>query len=504
MLIGYGFLQSKYGDKVLPLQRPARTSLVPSITRGESGELLVPKKMSIPESDVLGHLLFALKHEGTNLQVLAEVLPRIEPNALLAELERSPGSAYLRKACFLWEQFTGKALNLQFAVGGNYTDLFDETLYVTGATRKHPKWRVNYNGLGGLHYCPVVRKTPRVASGIQSDFIEQTNRYLASVDVAAVERALSWAYLSETKSSFDIEREAADETKAQRFVRILHEAHRREPLTEDYLVSLQNEAVIAARDRECVFREDQNWLQARGLRGPGAVTYVPPAPALCHDLMSHLMEFANQAPQSDLDPIVRASIASFGFVYLHPFMDGNGRLSRFLFHHSLCLSGRLDQGHLLPVSAAMKEHESQYLQVLKEFSAPSRDLWQVMGSVEDSFDFEFQGSSAVYRYWDATSCVEFGFEMAKQALDVHLKQQVQYLENFDAIYRVVNDTYDVRQPVLNALISSAMESRGVVSQNKRKRFRDEVPEEAFALIEAATKRQLRGTSAISKGKGPSS
>ena len=158
----------------------------------------------------------------------------------------------------------------------------------------------------------------------------------------------------------------------------------------------------------------------------------------------------------------------------------------------------------MPVSAAMKEHENRYLQVLKEFSAPSRDLWQVMGSVEDSFDFEFQGSSAVYRYWDATICVEFGFEMAKQALDVHLKEQVRYLENFDEIYRVVNDTYDVRQPVLNVLISSAMDSRGVVSQNKRKRFRDEVSDEAFDLIEAATKRQLRGASAISKGKGPSS
>lgn len=97
MLIGYGFLQSKYGDKVIPLQRPARIAFVPAITCGESGELLVPKKMSIPDPDVLGHVLFALKHEGTNLQVLSEVLPKIEPNALLAELERSPGSAYLRK-----------------------------------------------------------------------------------------------------------------------------------------------------------------------------------------------------------------------------------------------------------------------------------------------------------------------------------------------------------------------------------------------------------------------
>ena len=135
---------------------------------------------------------------------------------------------------------------------------------------------------------------------------------------------------------------------------------------------------------------------------------------------------------------------------------------------------------------------------------PVREFWQVNWIDFEQYRFEFQGSDAVYRYWDATICVEFGFEMAKQALDVHLKEQVRYLENFDEIYRVVNDTYDVRQPVLNVLISSAMDSRGVVSQNKRKRFRDEVSDEAFDLIEAATKRQLRGASAISKGKGPSS
>lgn len=37
-----------------------------------------------------------------------------------------------------------------------------------------------------------------------------------------------------------------------------------------------------------------------------------------------------------VDPLVAAACVSFGFVLIHPFMDGNGRLSRFLFHHQLC------------------------------------------------------------------------------------------------------------------------------------------------------------------------
>jgi Fic family protein len=42
-------------------------------------------------------------------------------------------------------------------------------------------------------------------------------------------------------------------------------------------------------------------------------------------------------------------------------MDGNGRLSRFLFHHALCQSGKLEKGLLLPVSVAMKRNEEDYL-----------------------------------------------------------------------------------------------------------------------------------------------
>lgn len=48
------------------------------------------------------------------------------------------------------------------------------------------------------------------------------------------------------------------------------------------------------------------------------------------------MALANQRPDG-LDPLAHAALVSFAFVFLHPFMDGNGRLSRFLLHHCLGL-----------------------------------------------------------------------------------------------------------------------------------------------------------------------
>jgi len=60
------------------------------------------------------------------------------------------------------------------------------------------------------------------------------------------------------------------------------------------------------------------------------VTYIPPPPEMVPELMNELVTFANSAPR-EVDPIVAASVASFGFVFIHPFMDGNGRLITPLF-----------------------------------------------------------------------------------------------------------------------------------------------------------------------------
>lgn len=50
-----------------------------------------------------------------------------------------------------------------------------------------------------------------------------------------MDRAINWAYLSETDSSFAIEKEVPSQQKSERFVQLLRQAHDRQPLTEDYL-----------------------------------------------------------------------------------------------------------------------------------------------------------------------------------------------------------------------------------------------------------------------------
>ena len=141
---------------------------------------------------------------------------------------------------------------------------------------------------------------------------------------------------------------------------------------------------------------------------------------------------------------MRAALASFGFVFVHPFGDGNGRLSRYLAHYALCQSGALPSGSILPLSAAMRRNELKYLQALKSFSVPARAFWKVTWLDGENFDFEFQGSPSMYRYFDATPCVSFLYEMALEALRKDLKEEVAYLSCYDEVVRRVNDRYDIQ------------------------------------------------------------
>jgi hypothetical protein len=478
--IGYQYLCNSLDLTAFGPVRPARLAPVTRILR-QDGNLSVPQKSAPQSAEPLDHLLFALKHEGMELQILAEALPKVEPSALLAELRRTPNGSYIRAACYLWEHFTGQQLSDLPAVGGAIHRLFDPQDYVTGPDQYVSRWRLRFNGLGSLDYCATVRRTERLQEALQGDVLADVDAFVHSLDRSMLERALSWAYLSETESSYAIEREAPGEDRQRRFVRLLQRAHERAPLSEDYLLELQNEIVANPYARAAQFRQQQNRLR-NALRGAGGVTYLPPPPEWVPELMGALMAFSNRSAE-DIDPIVFASVVSFGFVFIHPFMDGNGRLSRFLFHHALCRSGRLAEGGLLPVSVAMKHNEAEYLSALQSFSRPARERWSVRMVDDTEFETRFNGHPAMYRYWDATACVEYGFSMARQALDIHLKQEVATIGRYDKVYAAVNARFDLSGDDLATLIISALQNQGVVSKNRRKQFALQVPSEAFGVIE---------------------
>lgn len=479
--IGYSKLKTQLNLSAFNPLMPARLAPVTSVTATQ-GALLIPTKVAPKDEFPLNHLLFALKHEGINLQLLSQALRKIPAEDMLAAITESPTGAYIRIACFLWEAFNKQELRGAPTVTGVAANLFDPKKYITGPSIRNAKWRVDFNGLGSLDYCVTVERTERINSLLEVNILQRANEFLSELSAAASDRAMSWAYLSETKSSFEIEHETPSATKAEAFVELLKKAHFTTQLDEEYLVGLQNTAITNPLDRAVNYRHQQNWLSSP-LRGAAGVTYIPPPPEMVNDLMKGLVDFANASPKQ-IDPLVAAAIISFGFVFIHPFMDGNGRLSRFLFHHALCHSGLLQRGLLLPVSIAMKRNEDAYLAALKSFSEPARKRWDVIWIDGDEYQMTFNSDESLYRYWNATACVEFGLEMAQQALEKDLREETEFLAKYDLIYRAIDGQYDIRGKDLNALILACFEHSGKISINRRKKFAATVPEEIFDAIES--------------------
>lgn len=484
--LGYEYLRTSLGLSAFAPRQPA---LIKPVTRVEQTPtyLAIPAHVAPATQRPLDHLLFALKHEGVNLQVLAEALPKLAPETLLDEIRKTPNGGYIRTACYLWEAFTGQTLEGAPTVGGAAVPLFDPDRYVTGPVQRNARWRVNFNGLGSLRYCATVARTPTIQAAIQSSVLERAQAFLSSLGKGVLDRTLAWAYLHETQESFAIEREAPSEEKARAFIALLHQAHNQRPLDEAYLVELQNATVGNPHDKASSFRHQQNWLQGPG-RGAAAITYLPPPPEVVAELMAELMHFAN-ASAATIDPIVSASVTSFGFVFAHPFMDGNGRLSRFLFHQALCQSGRLGNGLVLPVSVAMKKNEQAYLDVLQGYSRQTRERWSVQWLDVDDYEFTYTGDPAyaIYRYWDATDCVDFGFRMAELALTDELRRETEFLARYDAVIRYVDARVDLRGSDLSTLVLSCLDNEGRISRRRRDQFQQTVPEKVFDVIEAAVR-----------------
>src|SRR5215203_3944148 len=98
------------------------------------------------------------------------------------------------------------------------------------------------------------------------------------------------------------------------------------------------------------------------------VHFVFAKPEDLANLMNGWMRTMENLRHSKVDPVCAAAAASFGFVFIHPFEDGNGRIHRFLIDQELASSGFLPHQMLFPVPAVMMRDRSRYDEILEDFS----------------------------------------------------------------------------------------------------------------------------------------
>ncbi|MGE8322851.1 MAG: Fic family protein [Pseudomonas sp.] len=100
---------------------------------------------------------------------------------------------------------------------------------------------------------------------------------------------------------------------------------------------------------------------------------APPRDGLDAQLSEFLDWFANSRDSAGMDPLLRAGIAHFWFVTLHPFDDGNGRLTRAITDLALA-QGERQAIRFYAMSASILDDRAGYYQVLESSQKGDLDI----------------------------------------------------------------------------------------------------------------------------------
>lgn len=366
-----------------------------------------------PAPTLRAHLVFHLKHEVPHLELLARVFDRCDPRELADWIEAEPTGRYARRACFLYEFLTGSSVPSSAEVGGAYVDVVDDSRVVAatnGLSVPNRRWRVRDNLPGSREFCPVVRKTNATLRAMTLDVAELVRALEVEFGDELLMRSAVWMTLRESRASFEIEGEADKPDRIQRFADVLARRTGRgpSPLEPVSLAELQAE-ILGPRTapRASGLRRSPVFV-GEFVRRQEVVHYVAPPHEDVAAMLRGLQIFLERTRGQSA--VMRAAVASFGFVYIHPLADGNGRVHRFLVNDVLRRDGVLHEPTILPVSALISSDAAErraYARILDAISAP------LVSSLAGRY--EFTATTTIHPDGVASNFVCRGDDLARPA-----------------------------------------------------------------------------------------
>ncbi len=433
--------------------------------------------------DTLGsHLEFALKYDGTNLAILASLFQKVEEKDFLNYVRSKPTGKYARRLWFLYEFLTGRRLPLEDLKQGNYVDLLDPEQYYTAApARRVRRQRVNDNLLGDSRFCPIVRRTDTLRSFKEANLPERCRKVVSGYPLELLKRAVSYLYSKETKSSFEIEHIKPSSTRTERFVSLLRLAETEDFCEKARLIDLQNR-IVDPRFRDPDYRTSQNYVGETVAWQKENVHFVCPRPEDLADLMEGLIAAHKRMNEGGVSAVIHAAVVAYGFVFLHPFEDGNGRIHRFLIHNILARRGFTPKGVMFPVSAAMLKNLADYDASLEAFSRPLMAL--VEYTLDEDGRMTVHNDTALwYRYIDMTPQAEALFRFIEQTIDTEFAKELAFLANYDRTKKAIQEIVDMPDRQIDLFIRFCLQNNGRLSANKRASHFDFLSDEEVARME---------------------
>jgi hypothetical protein len=476
---GYAALIDAYGLRV-PLPRTLSATGERHRVRNEGGwRILTPRHA--PSPDLEGHLTFALKYEGLDLAILKRLFVAVPPAEIEAVVRAKPTGSYSRRIWFLYEWLVGRQLDLPDSVAGSYEPAVDPDQQWASPGQNSTRHRVRDNLPGTPEFCPLVFKTEKLVEFVAMDIASRAQEVVANVPKDVLARTAAFLLLKDSKSSFAIEGERPPHDRIQRWGRAIAEAGRRSVALEE-LLRLQALVIGDARFVNLGLREVGGFVgeHDRDSRLP-IPEHISARPQDLRSLISGMVAFDHGAARS-LDAVIAATVLAFGFVYAHPFEDGNGRIHRYLIHHVLAQRGFDPAGVVFPISASILARIDEYRAVLEEYSTrllPVVD-WEPTADgnvtvLNDTADF--------YRFFDATPHAEFLYSCVRQTVEEDLPRETDFLKKYDELRTRVEGIVDMPDRMIDLLFRFLHQSAGHLSRRARDKEFGKLTDAEVAAVE---------------------
>jgi Fic family protein len=480
---GYAALIATYKLDV-PLPRIMHTIGTSSYKTEIRDDWVIHIARHAPADTLEGHLTFALKYEGLDLAVLKRLFTATDAAPIIDLVRASPTGIYARRIWFLYEWLMeGERLDLPDANTGTYTDVVDSKLQYGGTTENVRRYRVRNNLPGTQSFCPLVFRQGHIEELIAQDLKSDAQKIVADIPKDIMARAAAFLLLKDSKASYTIEGEAPAQDRIQRWGRAIGDAGKHK-LSIDELLRLQKIVLGDARFVKMGFRGEGGFVgeHDRDTHAP-IPDHISARNEDLDSLMGGLIEFATEKSDG-LDPIMAAAVLAFGFVYIHPFEDGNGRIHRYLIHHMLAQRGFNPPGVVFPVSGAILDRIDEYRRVLESYSERllPHIRWKPTpkGNVEilnDTGDF--------YRYFDATPHVAFLLSCVEQTITEDLPKEADFLRRYEQFKSRIESFLEMPDRSIDLLFNFLKQNDGKLSKRAIEKEFDGITEEEVEAVEAA-------------------